>query len=306
MTNESQSETAGDEVNETEAAESLLERYKALVVAEADPQAGIADADGAAYAMALLGLPLIAYSYDWVSSIWAYLGLAIAGPTVGGIGHGILSSTAAWFRSSRVGVRLAHLIPFLLMGLGIGLLFQPSWVGPAFGIFMCASFLISDRNSYVNRRVELERLGLGRSLTKELVSLPVAQLDPWVRTQLEQAFESRVQLQSTLVDTLDDAGIDSFSLMRDVDTAIAEMLDRAIPLSAIIGRGDDASKDAASKARTVFEAMLAAIDEVCVEYMSYASSRDHSKLDILKNRIADLTHTEHAYDEIESYLNAKP
>ena len=194
MTNESQTEATEAVDEAVESPESLVDRYKALVVAENDPQAGIADADGAAYAMALLGLPLIAYSYDWVSSVWAYLGLAIAGPALGGIGHGILSSTHTWFKSSRIGVRLAHLIPLLLMGLGIGLLFQPSWVGSAFGIFLCVSFLVSDRNSFVNRRLELERLGLGRSLTKELVSLPVAQLDPWVRITRSISVQSWLQV----------------------------------------------------------------------------------------------------------------
>ena len=192
-----------------------MDRYKALVVAENDRggDAGIADADGAAYAMALLGLPLIAYSYDWVSSVWAYLGLAIAGPALGGIGMGMGAIACLQLilihglSQSRIGVRLAHLIPLLLMGLGIGL-FQPSWVGSAFGIFLCVSFLVSDRNSFVNRRLELERLGTWSVLDQRTVSLPVAQLDPWVRTQLEQALASRAQLQGTLVDTLDDAGID--------------------------------------------------------------------------------------------------
>ena len=46
MTNESQTEATEAVDEAVESPESLVDRYKALVVAENDPQAGIADADG--------------------------------------------------------------------------------------------------------------------------------------------------------------------------------------------------------------------------------------------------------------------
>ena len=280
-----------------------LALYRALVLGEQDPTLGIGDADGVVYALALLGAPTLALVFDWTGLMGA-AGLAFGAPAAIAIMHSAFESSISWFKTSHVGVRLAHVLATLGMGAGLGMLFDPQWVGAAFGAGLSVSFLLADAGVRRKRRSELATLNLAPALAHELVTMPEVGLNEWVLEQLESALEGREALQQTLNETLaDDDFIQIDTTLHDVDKALAEMLDRSVPLSALMARSDDRAQDAVTDSKAVFEELSASIDDIFVTYLSYASGRDHSKLEALRERMSDLSHTRRAHDEIESYLN---
>jgi hypothetical protein len=280
-----------------------LESYRELVFDDQDPKLGIGDADGAAYALAFLGAPALALFFDWTGILGA-AGLAFAAPAATAIIQGALESSVSWFKTSRVGVRLAHVFALLGVGTVLGMIYEPTWAGPAFGLGLSASFLLADAGARRKRRSKLADLNLAPALVHELVTMPKTGLDKWVLEQLESLVSGREALQQTLKETLeDDDFIQMDRTLHDVDMALAEMLDRAAPLSALMGRSDDRAQDAVIEPKAVFEELAASIDDICVTYLSYASGRDHSKLDALRARMSDFGHTKRAHDELESYLN---
>ncbi len=292
-------ESPSDEVAEVT---TKLESYRELVMGAHDPKLGIGDADGVAYAIGLVGAPTLAFAYDW-TSMWGALGLSLAVPAAIGIGHGVLESCGAWFKTSRVGVRLAHLVPMLAAGATLGMVYRPMWAGVALGLSMGVCFLMSERAVHRTRNQRLAQLELAPDLVHELVTVMPTQLHQWVLDQIEGVIEGREQLQKTLNETLhDDDFIDQDKILYDVDMALAELLDRAVPLSALLGRNDSRAQTAVTEAKTVFNELSRLIDDMYVTYMSYATGRDHSKLDALKARMADLKYTQKAQDELESYL----
>jgi hypothetical protein len=280
-----------------------LAQYRALVLGEQDPTLGIGDADGAVYALALLGAPTLALVFDWTGLMGA-AGLAFGAPAAIAMMHSAFESSIPWFKTSHVGVRLAHVLATLGMGAGLGMLFGPAWVGPAFGAGLSMSFLLADAGVRRKRRSELAALNLAPALAHELVTMPETGLNEWVLEQLESLIEGREALEQTLNETLaDDDFIQSETILHDVDKALAEMLDRAVPLSALMSRSDDRTQDAVIAGKAVFEELAASIDDIFVTYLSYASGRDHSKLEALRERTSDLAYTKRAHEEIESYLN---
>ena len=280
-----------------------LQSYRALVFGDQDPKLGIGDADGAVYALALLGAPTLALFFDWTGLMGA-AGLAFAALAALLIIHTVLESSISWFNTSHVGVRLAHVLALLGMGTGLGMIYEPMWVGAAFGLGLSVSFLLADAGVRRKRRSELAALNLAPALVHELVTMPETGLNEWVLEQLESVVDGRETLQRTLNETLgDDDFIQIDTTLHDVDLALSEMLDRAAPLSALMSRSDDRAQDAVTESKAVFEELAASIDDIFVTYLSYASGRDHSKLEALRARMSDLSHTRRAHDELESYLN---
>ena len=280
-----------------------LESYRTLVFCDQDPKLGIGDADGVAYALVLLGAPTLALCFGWTGVLGA-AGLAFAALAATALIHTALESSLSWFKTSRVGVRLAHVLGLLGMGTGVGMIYEPMWAGPVFGLCLSVSFLLADAGGRRKRRSELAHLNLAPALVHELVTLPQAGINEWVLEQLESLFEGRTALQQTLNETLaDDDFIQNETILHDVDKALAAMLDRAVPLSALMSRSDDRTQEAVTAAKAVFEELAASIDDIFVTYLSYASGRDHSKLEALRERTSDLVYTKRAHEEIESYLN---
>ncbi len=279
-----------------------LQSYCELAMGAHDPKLGIGDADGVAYAIGLIGTPILALMYDW-TGLWGAVGLSIAVLAGIGIGHGLIESCGTWFKTSRVGVCLAHLIPMLAVGATLGTVYQPQWTGAALGVGMGVCFLFAERGVHSTRNQRLTQLNLAPDLVHELLTVSPAQLHQWVLDQIERVIEGREQLQSTLHETLhDDDFIDQDKILYDVDMALAELLDRAVPLSALLGRNDKRSQAAVHDAQAVFTELSGLVDDMYVTYMSYATGRDHSKLEALKARMADLNYTQKAQDELESYL----
>ena len=295
-TPESSSDDASDNTTK-------LESYRELVMGSHDPTLGIGDADGVAYAIGLIGAPSLALAYDW-TSIWGALGLSLAVPAGVGIGHGVLESSLTWFKESRVGVRIAHLLPMLSAGAILSVLYQPIWAGAALGLGMGGCFLLADRGVRITRNQRLEQLSFAPGLVHELVTLPISELHQWVREEIAVLLEGRAQLQITLADTLrEDDFIDEAQVLEDVDMALAALLDRAVPLSGLLSRTDGRTQAAVGEAKAVFTELSGLVDDMYVTYMSYAAGRDHSKLEALRARVADMNYTQKAKDELESYLN---
>ena len=154
--------------DETEALKTIWERYVSAVKSYEDPSLAAEEANAASYGLAMIGLPILAYVFDWFG-IWGIVGSAVAAPTIIGLINTGLISINSWFARSETGVILSNFMPTIALGLGLSFYFEPRWVGIVFGIGLGASFfLVTQLRMRKEQNELLSNLRLGRWLINEL------------------------------------------------------------------------------------------------------------------------------------------
>ena len=113
---------------ESETPNSTLEAYRKIVCAHSNPDEAAELANPAAYGLSLICIPTLALIFDWVN-LWGAVGLGIGGPIALGIGTSTLKATSTWFKTTRIGVELANVLPMLGLGTSLSVAFDPNWVG---------------------------------------------------------------------------------------------------------------------------------------------------------------------------------
>ena len=276
---------------ETEVPKTIWERYVSAVKLYEDPSLAAEEANAASYGLAMIGLPILAYVFDWFG-IWGIVGSAVAAPTIIGLINTGLTSINSWFARSETGVILSNFLPTIALGLGLSFYFEPRWVGIVFGIGLGASILVTQLRMRKEQKQTFDHLRLGRWLINELKTQTETQLHPKVKATLETSFESREILLETLNNTLqNDAVISSVSTLSAVDIGLAEMLDRAVPLSLLLKRkdGDDTVNPAdVEQASAFFTSLKDQIEQVVQTTLAYAGTRDAESLARLREQAHDL------------------
>ena len=303
---ESQESTSAhsEAVEETEAPKTIWERYVSAVKSYEDPSLAAEESNAASYGLAMIGLPILAYVFDWFG-IWGIVGSAIAAPTIIGLINTGLTSINSWFARSETGVILSNFLPTIALGLGLSFYFEPRWVGIVFGIGLGASFLVTQLRMRREQKQTFAELRLGRWLINELKTQTATELHPQVKATLETSFESRENLLETLNNTLqDDAVISSVSTLSAVDIGLAEMLDRAVPLSLLLKRKDGADSVNPSdveQASAFFTSLKDQIEQVVQTTLAYAGTRDAASLARLREQAHDLEQARSAEQELAGY-----
>ena len=289
---------------ETEAPKTIWERYVSAIKSYEDPSLAAEESNAASYGLAMIGLPILAYVFDWFG-IWGIVGSAIAAPTIIGLINTGLTSINSWFARSETGVILSNFLPTIALGLGLSFYFEPRWVGIIFGIGLGASFLVTQLRMRREQKQTFAELRLGRWLINELKTQTATELHPQVKATLETSFESRENLLETLNNTLqDDAVISSVSTLSAVDIGLAEMLDRAVPLSLLLKRKDGADSVNPSdveRASAFFTSLKDQIEQVVQTTLAYAGTRDAASLARLREQAHDLEQARSAEQELAGY-----
>ena len=290
------------EEGESETPSSTLEGYRKIVCAHGNPDETAESANAAAYGISLIAVPALALGLDW-TGLWPAIGLGVAAPIALGIGTSLFKQVSSWFTESRLGALIANVVPMLGLGGGLAAVFEPSWVGLAFGFGIAMSFVLTNASLHNQQAKELEALKLLPVLRDELKTFSQASIHPRVLTAIESAFESRGHLVETVSNTLnDDPLVDGVGTLHEVDAALAEMLDRAVPLSVLLTRRDDGRSGVeqdTTQADVLFQGLRAKIDDVSNATLGYAGTRDASVLESLRERMHDLSHTRGAQKELE-------
>ena len=174
-----------------------------------------------------------------------------------------------------------------------------------FGIGLGASFLVTQLRMRREQKQTFAELRLGRWLINELKTQTATELHPQVKATLETSFESRENLLETLNNTLqDDAVISSVSTLSAVDIGLAEMLDRAVPLSLLLKRKDGADSVNPSdveQASAFFTSLKDQIEQVVQTTLAYAGTRDAASLARLREQAHDLEQARSAEQELSGY-----
>ena len=260
------------------------------------------EANTSALVVSFFGLPFMAWLLNWYGG-WASLGFGLGLAVSWGIFGGVMSNLPQWIRA-RISTLLAvHFVPLGAFGWWSSQAFEPAFAGPAFAGALALIVGYSTWLTSKEKREDKAHLHLAEELVRECRELPISELHPDVSARLEQAVIDRQESLRALMDSLgNDPSVNRFAILAEVDAALAALMNRAAPVSALLNRtvADEAAQKQAKASMDNFITLSDKVHETAVSLLAYASSPEESVLEVLRARADDLRGLDRAHREIES------
>ena len=254
--------------------------------------------------MAFLVLPLVAWLLDW-HGFWGSLGFGLGFPAVWLVILGLVEILPKPMRQHWPPLLFLGLSPLPVFGWWLSVNYQPSYVGPAIAIVAAVSLLTMVVVKGRDKREDKERLRAAPVLVKECGELATEGLNVDVYDLLEQAVEDRQASLGALRDSLDnDLGINGHAVLNDLDAALAELMNRAKPVSDLLNRAKKASNDAiaeqAEGSYAAFQELAGRLHRLAVSLLKCASAPEAEVLTQVRARVEDLSALEDAQREVNA------
>jgi len=251
----------------------------------------------------LLPLPLLPWLLDWYG-VWGSLafGLGLSIVWIAVIGIGNIFPKA--LKASLPALLSLAMVPLVAFGWWSSQRYTPFFAGPLYSAAIALVFLGVVASNSRGKKEDKAMLHLAPQLVKECHELAVEALHTTVYALTEQAVADRLAGLDALRDSLDgDTGVNDYAILADFDTALADLMNRAKPVSDLVHRaeisGDTETQAQADIAFTGFEKLAKRMHDLAVGLLGYAASPDPGVLDDLRGHAQDLSALRDAHRELE-------